>query len=120
MNCGEYQRLDAFRRSFWARFIYYGQVVKEYGPVSVTGTVTRACSDETDGDCTFDIRDEDGAPWHCEITPCALEAVRAYARALRTNDRVIVRGTKRWDPPHILGGLKGKWEVHPVSEIERL
>ena len=119
VTCGEYQRLDAFRKSQLARVVYFGQRVKEYGPVVIIGKVTRACSDETDGDCTFDV-ESGGAPWHMEVIPCAPERVRAAARALQVGDRVRVAGTKRWDPPHIFGGFRGKWEVHPVSDIERL
>ena len=119
-SCAGYKRLEWFRFSQLARLLYFGARVQTFGPIIVGGTITRAVSDEADGDCTFDVRDAHGQRWHCEITPCAPDALRVFAKQFVIGDRVRVSGTKRWDPAHLFGGSTGQWEVHPVDNLERV
>lgn len=125
LRCLLYRRLDWFRRTAFAtRFVYHGVPVRIGTAVTVEGRVTRVVGAETDGDVTFNITLDDGTCRHCEVTPCAPDAIRRLALGLAVNARVRVSGTDRFDPKHVGDGghvtSKGWQEVHPVTGIEVL
>lgn len=116
LRCWQYKLLDRFRQTTVAAKLFYGgQRVQIGNERAVLGMVTRVPSSETDGDCTFDVRADDGQQWHMEITPCQSPAIRKIACSLQLGWRVYVRGIDRWDPAH-LGG-PGHRELHPVTTI---
>lgn len=119
LKCLSYRALERVRFSaLGARLFYGGQRVELQGPITIRGVVIRAASPEVDGDCTFDVRVDDVAIFHCEVTPCQPAAVRTIARSLQVGWRVSVSGTKRWDPAHL--GSHGHQEIHPVATILRI
>ena len=119
LRCLSYRALEKVRFStLGARLFYGGQRVTLKGERAIVGTVISAADAETDGDCTFDVQTEDAQIWHCEVTVCQSSAIRRIARSLKVGWRVSVRGTERWDPPH-LGG-PGRQEIHPVTTILRI
>lgn len=116
LRCLSYRALDRFRQTKLASKLFYGgQRVTLGDERGIVGIVVRVPSDETDGDCTFDVRSDDGQTTHCEITPCQSPAIRKIACSLQLGWRVYVRGIDRWDPAH-LGG-PGHRELHPVTTI---
>jgi len=119
VRCLGYKALEKVRFStLGAKLFYGGQRVLLKEHVEVAGVVTRTPSDETDGDCTFDVLADDGQHWHMEITPCQPRAIRAIACSLQVGWSVRVAGRYRWDPAH-LGGA-GHQEIHPVTTIVKL
>jgi hypothetical protein len=126
LRCAAYRVLDRFRKSPIASWLFYhGQRVMVLQDVcTVDGVVVRVVGNEADGDVTFNIVLDDGSYRHCEITPCAPEAIRRIAFGLPIGARVRVSGEERYDPPHLLDGSDfsplGWREVHPVTRIEVL
>lgn len=118
MTCLGYRLLERARRSWLvARLVYGGDRVRLKAQRAIVGAVVRTPSHETDGDCTFDVQTDAGVVWHCEVTPCATDALRRVAYGLPLGARVYVHGTERWDPAHF--GSAGRQEIHPVSTIIR-
>ena len=119
LRCLAYRLLEQYRFSaLGAKLSYGGQRVTLKGERGILGTVIRSASPEVDGDCTFDVRTDDSAVFHCEVTPCQSSAIREIARSLKVGWRVSVRGIERWDPPHL--GSVGHQEIHPVTAILRV
>lgn len=124
LACLRYRCYDRAKQTWLAaKLFYYGQRYQHFGPITVTGTVVDCVHKNPDGDTCFDVIDL-GGRWHCEVTPCSdPELVGRVLGIKGTGARVVVRGTKTFDPNHHIGPRKfvgGGNEVHPVLSIEVL
>lgn len=121
MNCFFYRKLDTFKQTWLAgKLFYYGNQFKHIGPAEVNGTVSACQHPGLDGDTTFDLIDG-WKRWHCEVTVCQPDELRAQAAMLVPGDRVTVRGVQTHDPDHHILWIKYKGggdEIHPVLEIQ--
>ena len=127
-RCLKYRILDRAKQTRLASWLfYYGGKFQHFDKIALVGLVSRQENNEADGDRTFNVAIQSPAhllvlseSWHCEVTPCADELLRAKVLTLKVGQRVRVSGTRTWDADHHIGPWKfggGKWECHPVTDI---
>ena len=115
IKCWLYLIYD-WAKSLWpVRWVFYhGKKYQHFELTYVSGVVATPYNKASDGDTTFDIKDESGAFWHCEITPCYPIPASTLSQIV-IGAHVIIFGTRTFDPAHL--NDPDKWEIHPVRQI---
>lgn len=131
LSCAAYKSLDWFKRTWLAsKVIFHGQKFERFEVITAEGVVLAPEHAAQDGDRTFNVAVSgfincvplqpwmNVVNWHCELEPCADDALKAQAAALKAGDKVRITGNRLYDPTHF--SIQGHWEIHPVTAIEVL